>query len=267
MQHQQRRILITGAAGGIGRETALRLADQGAQLALVGRNADALRGLAAEITAGGGTAQALPTDLLDASARAGLPERARVALGEIDVLVNLAGVLSFCRIEDEDPDRLDMLLRLNLLAPMDLARMILPAMIARKQGQIVNVGSTLGSIGFAYFSAYSASKFGLRGFSEALRRELHDTGVSVTYIAPRAVRTPLNSAAIYRMAEAVKMNIDSPERVAKWIVAAIAQPAKDAYLGFPESLFVRINAVVPRLVDAALKGQNRMMERFARVSG
>ncbi|MCP5141022.1 MAG: SDR family oxidoreductase [Gammaproteobacteria bacterium] len=259
-------VLLTGAAGGIGREVAIRLAEHGARLALVDRNADALNALAADIVAAGGKAHALPADLLDADARAALPARAEAALGQIDVLLNLAGLLSFTPFEDEDPARMEMLLKLNLLTPMDLTRLLLPAMKARGAGHIVNVGSTFGSIGFAYFGAYSASKFGLRGFSEALRRELRETGIQVTYIAPRAVKTPLNTAAIYRMAQAVKMNMDTPEWVADRIVDAVLKQAKDAYLGFPESLFVRINAILPRLVDSALRGQNRDMEKFARES-
>lgn len=257
-------IILTGAAGGIGQELARRLAARGAHLALVDRNAEALQTLAAQIVATGGKAHALPADLLDANARAALPARAQAALGGIDVLLNLAGMLSFTPFEEEDAGRMETLLRLNLLAPMHLARVFLPAMLAQGHGRIVNVGSIFGSIGFAYFGAYSASKFGLRGFSEALRRELRETGVEVTYVAPRAVRTPLNSAAIYRMAEAVKMNMDSPQRVAERIAAAVYSPVKDAYLGFPESLFVRINAILPRLVDAALRSQNRVMEKFAR---
>ncbi|MCB1734681.1 MAG: SDR family oxidoreductase [Gammaproteobacteria bacterium] len=258
------KVLLTGAAGGIGREVAIRLAEQGAELALADRNADALQQLADEIVATGGRAQAVSVDLLDGEQRRALPARVETALGPIDTLVNLAGLLSFSPFEHEDPAAMERLVKLNLLVPMDLTRTLLPGMIERGSGHIVNVGSTFGSIGFAYFAAYSASKFGLRGFSEALRRELRETGVKVTYVAPRAVRTPLNTAAIYRMAKAVKMNMDSPERVAEEIAAAILKPAKDAYIGFPESLFVRINAILPRLVDGALRRQNRVMATFAR---
>jgi short-subunit dehydrogenase len=136
-------------------------------------------------------------------------------------------------------------------------------MLARGTGLIVNLGSIFGSIGFAWFASYSASKYALRGFSEALRRELHGTGVDVCYIAPRAVKTGLNSEAVYRMADATGMQMDTPEWVAKQIVRAIAGNSKDVYLGFPESLFVRINALLPRLVDLSLRGRNRKMLEFA----
>jgi len=152
----------------------------------------------------------------------------------------------------------------NLLAPMWLSRALLPAMQAQNSGHIVNIGSIFGSIGFAYFTTYSASKFGLRGFSEALRRELADTGIKVSYIAPRAVRTPMNNDAVMRMGEATKMNMDEPDAVVAKIIAAIETDKKDAYFGFPESLFVRINALLPRLVDGSVAAQNRIARAFAK---
>jgi len=99
-------------------------------------------------------------------------------------------------------------------------------------------------------------------FSEALRRELADSPIKVSYIAPRAVKTSLNSKAVYAMAGQVKMNMDSPELVAKQIVDAIVQQRKDVFLGFPEKLFVRINALFPRLVDIATRSQNRLAKKF-----
>jgi short-subunit dehydrogenase len=157
-------------------------------------------------------------------------------------------------------------MQLNTLVPMQLTRQVVQYMIDQGKGQIVNVGSTFGSIAFAWFAAYSSSKFGLRGFSEALRRELADSGVGVTYVAPRGVKTKLNSTSIYRMADKVKMTMDEPTWVAQRIVKGIEKGRKDIYLGFPESLFVRVNALLPRLVDGALKKQNHQMMEFAKES-
>ena len=157
---------------------------------------------------------------------------------------------------------MERILKINAIAPMQLTRAVLPDMLERGSGRIVNVGSTFGSIGFACFASYSASKFALRGFSEALRREIAGSGVDVTYVAPRAVKTALNSAAVHHMADAVKMNMDPPLWVARQIVRAIEKDKKEVYLGFPESLFVRINNLLPRLVDAATRKQNRIMRRF-----
>jgi short-subunit dehydrogenase len=138
---------------------------------------------------------------------------------------------------------------------MQLTRYVLPSMIEQGHGRIVNIGSMFGSIGFPCFAAYSASKFAMRGFSQALRRELTGTGVGVTYVSPRAVKTRFNPPVVHRMAELGMMRMDDPQWVARKIVQAIEKEKDEAYLGFPESLFARINAVLPRIVDGAIVKQ------------
>jgi short-subunit dehydrogenase len=258
------KVILTGAGGGIGSEIAQRLAARGARLALVDRNKSALIQTVAQIKEADHKSLWYAVDLLDAQARSSAIEQAIQALGGVDILINNAGLLSFRPFAEEDPEMINRIVQLNTLVPMQLARQVLKTMQDQGRGQIVNVGSTFGSIGFAWFAAYSTSKFGLRGFSEALRRELKDTGVGVTYVAPRAVKTKLNSSSIYRMAESVKMNMDEPAWVAEHIVEAVRRDRKDVYLGFPESLFVRINALLPRLVDGATKKQNQKMMAFAK---
>ncbi len=264
MKLDSARIILTGAGGGIGSEVAQKLAAKGAKLALLGRSESTLRQTQERIEAPAHPPLLLSVDLLDPRARVAAVDSAIKQLGGIDILINNAGLLSFCPFWEEDPETINRIVQLNTLVPMQLARRVLPYMVDQGMGQIVNVGSTFGSIAFAWFTAYSTSKFGLRGFSEALRRELQDTGVGVTYVAPRAVKTKLNSSAIYRMAESVKMNMDEPAWVADKVVDAIGRDRKDVYLGFPESLFVRINALLPRLVDGALKKQNFKMMSFTK---
>ncbi len=258
------RILLTGAAGGIGQALARELASRGARLALVDRNGEALEALATALNDTPGAAFPVAADLLDPAGREGAVAAAREELGGLDCLVNLAGLLSFRPFEEEEEAVIERIVQLNTVVPMLLTRACLGAMVAQGSGLVVNVGSTFGSIGFAYFATYSASKGAMRAFSEALRRELADTGVRVAYIAPRAVRTPLNTGPVMRMAAAVKMNMDEPDQVANQIAAAMAKGRDEVYLGFPESLFVRINALFPRLVDRALRKQNRTMAPFAR---
>lgn len=260
MEVKEKRIVLTGAAGGMGRILASELHAKGAKLALVDANADALHQLSSELEG----AFPVAADLSSAEGCRIAGDECRELLGGIDLLINLAGINSFAAFEDEDPDKLELMMRVNLLAPMWLARAVLPAMLEQNAGRIVNVGSIFGSIGFAYFTAYSTTKFGLRGFSEALRRELADTNIKVTYIAPRAVKTPMNSDVIMQMGEATGMNMDAPEDVVKKIIAAINNDRKDIYFGFPEALFVRINVMFPRLVDKALAAQNRIARKFAK---
>ena len=264
MNLQESRVLLTGAAGGIGAALANRLVQRGAHLVLLGRDEKALAALAERLRVAGQPVHALPVDLLDPLARQLAVAHSIELLGGVDLLINCAGLSSFRPFPDEAEQHIEHIVQLNLLTPMLLARQLLPGMLARGQGRIVNIGSTFGSIGFAWFTAYSASKFGLRGFSEALRRELDGTGVGVTYVAPRAVKTGFNTSAVYRMAEEVKMHMDAPDWVAEKIVAAIETGAKDLYLGFPEKLFARLNGFIPRFIDGGLRRQNRLMERFAR---
>jgi short-subunit dehydrogenase len=264
MKLHDTRVLLTGAAGGIGSALAERLAARGAALALVARTPDALAPVLDGLHDAGARAWPISADLLDPAQRGLAIEHALHVLGGIDVLINCAGLMSFRPFAEEDPVQLERMVQLNLVAPMLLTRAVLPDMLARGEGRIVNVGSTFGSIGFAWFAAYSASKFGLRGLSEALRRELEGSGVGVTYVAPRAVRTRFNSDAVYRMARATRMKMDDPGWVADRVIAALETDAKDVYLGFPESLFARLNSVMPRLVDSGLRKQNRQMAPFAR---
>ncbi len=200
----------------------------------------------------------------DAEARRQIIEEVLRTHGPVDVLINTAGLLSYRPFAEKDPALLERIVQFHTLVPMLLARQLLPAMIERGEGKVVNVGSTFGSIVFAWFAAYSTSKFALRGFSEALRRELDGIGVGVSYIAPRAVKTAFNTPAVYQIAEATGMNMDSPEWVAKQIVASILKDRKEVYLGFPESLFVRINALLPRVVDVVLRKQNQKMMAFVK---
>ncbi len=263
MKLSGQRILVTGAGGGIGSQIALMLAKKGAELALVDRDAQRLESLQQEIAEYGGKAYAISCDLAADGAAQAVAEHAVSAMGGVDVLVNCAGIAYFGQFQDQAPAAMETLWRINVLVPMQLSRALLPQMVARRHGRIVNVGSIFGSIGFAYFATYSASKFAVRGFSEALRRELEGTGVGVTYVAPRYTKTPLNDGAVSRMAAAVGMNSDEPAVVASHVVRAIENDRKDYYIGWPECLFVRINAILPRLVDGALREQNAKTQHFA----
>ncbi|MEJ2610628.1 MAG: SDR family oxidoreductase [Candidatus Thiodiazotropha sp.] len=258
------RILLTGAGGGIGSHVARLLSNQGAKLALIGRSYSSLEETISKMGPINEQPLILAADMLDAKARNAAVDQAVSYLGGIDLLINNAGLMSFRPFSEEDPEVINRIVQLNTLVPMQLSRRLLPLMLDQGSGRIVNVGSTFGSIAFAYFATYSTSKFGLRGFSEALRRELAHTGIGVTYIAPRAVKTKLNSSVVYRMAESIKMNMDEPDWVAAKIVKAIEKERKDVYLGFTESLFVRINSLFPRLIDRAMIKQNLKIMDFAK---
>lgn len=256
------RVILTGAAGGIGRPLALLLANKGASLALVGRNEYKLNEICAEIVQRGGQAVPIVADLGADHAASYVVDSTIRALGGIDMLLNNAGVMDFIRFEQQEAERITQIIHTNVTAPLLLARAVLPHLLNQNSGRIVNIGSTFGAIGFAHYATYCASKFAVRGFSESLRRELIDTHVGVTYIAPRATRTDLNNKVTTQMMAATGTNIDSPDVVAQLIVQAIERGCKEYSIGQPESFFARLNGLLPRLVDLGLRKQTRMARKF-----
>jgi short-subunit dehydrogenase len=264
MKTGSQRILITGADGGIGRELCAQLAARKARLFLVDRNLDTAAGVAQKSQALGTEVLAEQADITHAEERERVVNRMVQAWGGIDMLINLAGVMDFGRFDEQDPGVIQRMLQVNVEAPVQLTRCVLPQMIEQGHGRIVNIGSMFGSIGFPCFTAYSASKFALRGFSQALRRELAGSGVGITYISPRAVKTPFNPPVVHRMAELGMMHMDDPRQVVKKIVQAIEKEKEEAYVGFPESLFARINAILPRLVGRAIVRQVPTLMSFTR---
>lgn len=255
MQLTSQRILITGAGGGIGRRLSAMLAARSARLGLLDRGPDAATTLRQDAASFPTDCVVLEADITDADDRLQAVQAMNRAFGGVDILVNLAGVMDFHPFEETDPGMITRILQVNVEAPMQLVRELLPQMTTRGNGRIVNIGSMFGSIAFPCFAVYSASKFALRGFSQALRRELSGTGVGVTYVSPRAVKTAFNPAVIHHMAEHGMMRMDEVDWVAGRILRAIEQERDEAYLGFPESLFARINAVWPSLVDRSINKQ------------
>ncbi|MDF1817378.1 MAG: SDR family oxidoreductase [Immundisolibacteraceae bacterium] len=260
MEITNQRVLLTGASGGLGRPLAQLLINHGASLIVVGRNAASLEQLQQELAPG--AVECVSGDITDASFREQLATQIAQS-GGIDLLINLAGTNTFRNFEAEDPQELEAMFQTNLIAPVLLTRALLPDMLQRGRGHIVNIGSILGSLGMPYFTSYCATKAGLQRFSEALRRELADTPVGVTYVAPRAVKTAINSDAVYRMAKATSMTIDEPGPAAAQIFQAIEKELGEAYLGWPEKLFMRINALFPSFIDRATAKQSRETRRFA----
>lgn len=263
MKLQGQRIVLTGANGGIGQFVAAQLAAKGARLLLVDRNAGGLQQLSQDIASRGGEAITLPVDLLQAGSVETVLATANQQLGGVDLLINNAGLIDFTLFQQHEPARIAQIMQLNSVVPMLLARAVLPQMLARQSGRIVNVGSMFGSIGFPHHAVYSASKFALRGFSQALRRELADSGVGVTYVSPRAVKTALNDERAVRMMQATKTAMDDPAFVAGKIIGAIEAERSECYIGMPESLFARINGILPGLVDNGLKEQTRVAHVYA----
>lgn len=150
-------------------------------------------------------------------------------------------------------------LQTNLLAPMLLTRALLPHLRTLPRAQVICVGSVLGALALPGFSVYSASKFGLRGFAQALRRELGDTGVLVQYLGPRSTRTAFNGRDVEAYNLATGTAMDPPEAVAQALLAMLQDEAAERFLGWPEKLAVRLNGAAPALLDAAFAKHRRSL--------
>jgi short-subunit dehydrogenase len=244
------RAVLTGASGGIGRAMAAALAPHCDSLVLVGRDAARLSSLPKNATI-------VSADLTTADGR----DTVAFASPNVNLLVNNAGVSEFTSFAGQSDAAIERILATNALAPMQLTRRLLPSLLAQPAACIVNVGSIMGYLGYPGCAAYSASKFALRGFSEALRRELADTRVKVMVLAPRTTRTAMNSRALDALNAELGNACDGPERVAKTLLHLLEHPVKERLIGMPEALFARINQLAPSLVDRALRRQLPQIRR------
>lgn len=261
MQLKGARILLTGASGGLGRALAAELASAGAALLLTGRDPGALTRI--ELPCGC-EHQRLEADLGLAEDIANVVQAARAF--KVNGVINNAGVGNFGLLAEQDWAQIERILMTNLAMPVRLTQALLPWLQQQPEAVVVNIGSTFGSLPFAGFTAYSAAKAGLRGFSQALRRELADTPVSVIHVAPRAIATPFNAAPVEALNRALGNRVDTPEIVARKIVRMLARNASENHVGFPERLFAWLNGAAPGLVDRGVRGKLATIKQHARQS-
>ena len=175
---------------------------------------------------------------------------ARLSVNAPDILINLAGVNELDWCENQNADKM---LAVNLRAPIKLIQTVLPAMKKRGHGHIVNIGSMTGFIPLPYYSSYVASKAGLKGFTDALRRELFDTNIAITHIAPRAVQTSMNEGDIADFNNKTHIYVDKADKIAARILRAIIKQEKDVRIGLPERFFAFMSFMFPSVVDKGLK--------------
>lgn len=257
MKLENSHVVLTGATGGIGRALAAELAARGAVLTLVGRDPARLHLLDEELT---GNHHIVVADLSVKEDRLRVIDELDRIGEPVDLLINNAGVAELALYDFQCEEQIERMINVNLLAPMLLTKAVL-SRLRCSDAQILNIGSTFGSIAYPGFAAYSASKFGLRGFSEALTRELADRRVLVQYAAPRATRTPLNSPLVNKLNSRLGNRTDEPDRVAEELCAFIESGKKSLYIGWPEKLFVRVNAICGAVVDRAIRSQLHLVKQ------
>ena len=243
----RQQIVLTGATGGLGMALAEVLSHRGAQLILVGRSATKLDALASRLQQ-----KSVVADIIKAPERQRLYEFLLKQPQPVTGLINNAAVTHEGLLADAEVDDIYNVISTNLIAPMVLTRQFIP-LLGETNGWILNIGSVMGAIGFPGQSLYCASKFGLRGFTEALQRELRASDVRVLYAAPRAIKTALNQGLLCRLNQQLNTPQDDPKQVALQLLSQIERQQPCKTLGWPERLFVRLNGLWPEQVSRSLR--------------
>jgi NAD(P)-dependent dehydrogenase (short-subunit alcohol dehydrogenase family) len=269
-----KRCLITGAASGIGRATAVAAGREGALLVLTDIRAEDLAQVAEEIRAGGGTVlHAAPADISSFEAVRALAEEVHAAHGSMDVVMNVAGISTWGRVEQLEHEHWSRVIEVDLMGPIHVIECFVPAMIeAGRGGHLVNVASAAALFGFPWHAPYSAAKFGLRGVSEVLRFDLRRHGIGVSLVCPGGVDTGLvgtleiagvdrSNPRVARMTKRFQRHAISPEKAAEAILDGVRRgrymvyTSRDIQFGF----WVQRKFALP--YELAMRVANRQFDR------
>ena len=256
-------IVITGGSSGIGEAAARAFAAEGGHVVVTARSAGALERVAKEIAAAGGKALALPCNVGDPRAAAAFVERVVAELGGIDVLVNNAGVNHRGAVEERKPEELAEIIAVNLTAPILLTRLVLPHLRKRGGGAIVNVASLAGRVPLPHEATYSASKWGLRGFSFSLAEELAGSGIRVSVVSPGPVDTGFIRSDVAHIPDIV---FSQPMSTAEEIAGLVVDSALD---GARERMPSRVSGyltTVAYLFPGLRQSLTPVMERRGKVA-
>ncbi len=250
-------VLVTGAGSGIGRATAVKLANKGAKLTLTGRREEPLRETARLVEEAGGEARLVAGDVTDPATQERVVQAAVESFGGLDVLVNNAGNVRAGRLEDISAEEVRTQIEVNLLAPVLLTRAALPTLMESGDAAVVNVSSGFGLVGMPFYSTYASTKAGIAHFGEALRRELFGEGVHVMTIYPGATETPMmdNNEA----GPELGFQYESAEDVAEALVAGLEAGELEVVRGAEDrSAMTQMSRENPRELDeqvAQMKGE------------
>lgn len=243
-------VALTGAQGGIGTCLHKTLVQAGANVLAIGRK---------------NTAGVVVADLSNKDEVNTLCAKLRHK--KIDLLINLAGMMYFGHFDQQNHENIEKMIAVNLTSPIQLVQAVIPGMLERGRGKIINIGSIFGDLAFPHFVTYSATKSGLKNFSDGLRREYEGKGVHITYIAPRAINTPFNTPIIKELHKRTNTHNDSIEKVTLIIYQAIINNLTRVNIGIPETFFSALNAIFPLLINQGIRPKrdiaNRLLEEYS----
>ncbi len=263
-----RTAILTGASKGIGVYVARALAKEGTNLVLAARSVSALEAVREEVERLGVRAVAVPTDVGDRSALESLVERSRSEFGAIDILVNNAGIELTLAYHKLTPEEIEEMVRVNLIAPMHLTWLVLPGMLERGQGHIVNMSSLAGKTGPAYGEPYGATKAGLIGFTQSLRATYRDSRVSASVVCPGFVEEGMyaKTKEEFGVEAPRRAGVSKPEAVARGVIRAIKKDLPEVIVNPGATrLLLTMAAMSPGLGEWILEriGANAIFQKVA----
>jgi short-subunit dehydrogenase len=247
-------VLITGASSGFGEDAALLFAKEGCKVVLAARRIDRLQNLAAKIQDAGGEAIAIPVDIVDALEVENMVKTTLDLYGQIDILFNNAGIGRVEWFENHAPERdINTLVQVNLTALMQVTRQVLPHMLARGEGHIINMVSVAGFLATPLITSYAASKYGARGFTDALRREVAPLGIKVSGIYPGPASTEFGSHvgkndAYHSVSSAIKFHMTS-KYVARRVLDVVKRPRRSLIIPWWYRIVITFDILFPIVVD------------------